>query len=185
MSYRAQRRIGPLAESDLKAVCTLAREIWYQHYPGIITVSQIEYMLDQRYRPDAIRAQISTGEAWWFGVWVGSELAGFAACEAGAGASSMKLDKLYVHLRHRGQGHGTALIRHVEAFAAEHGCDELYLQVNKYNSQSIKAYLRNGFAVSDAIKMEIGSGFVMDDYIMRKRLKVLSPERGPVPASSA
>ena len=47
--------ITPLSEADIGPVCALAREIWVQHYPGIITVRQIEYMLEQRYSPDVIR----------------------------------------------------------------------------------------------------------------------------------
>lgn len=176
--------IRPLTAPDLKAVCALAREIWYQHYPGIITVRQIEYMLDQRYRPDVIRGQIASGNAWWFGLWVGGELAGFAACEPGAQAATMKLDKLYVHLRHRGRGHGAALIRYVEAFAAQRGCVQLYLQVNKHNSQSIRAYLRNGFSIARAIEMDIGSGFVMDDYVMVKRLEAVACQPAPLLAST-
>ena len=40
--------ISPLHDADIGPVCALAREIWMQHYPGIITVKQIEYMLAQR-----------------------------------------------------------------------------------------------------------------------------------------
>jgi hypothetical protein len=54
-------RISPLAAADIEPLTALAREIWHQHYPGIITVKQIEYMLEQRYSPDTIRAEIESG----------------------------------------------------------------------------------------------------------------------------
>ena len=47
--------ILPLGEQDIPALIELARAIWYAHYPSIITVEQIEYMLGQRYHPDLIR----------------------------------------------------------------------------------------------------------------------------------
>ena len=40
--------ISPVRDADIAPVCALAREIWMQHYPGIITVRQIEYMLARR-----------------------------------------------------------------------------------------------------------------------------------------
>ena len=162
--------ITPLRDADIAPVCALAREIWMQHYPGIITVKQIEYMLAQRYSPEVIRAQLSTGEAWWDKLEVRGELCGFASYERGSGARAMKLDKLYVHQRVRGKGYGAALIEHVARAARGEGMDMLYLQVNKYNHGSVAAYLRAGFTVEKSVKVDIGNGFVMDDFIMSKAL---------------
>ncbi|HEX4985240.1 MAG TPA: GNAT family N-acetyltransferase [Burkholderiales bacterium] len=163
-------RIGPLREADIGRVCALAREIWLQHYPGIITVAQIEYMLGQRYTPEAIRAQLREGTAWWDTLQAGGELCGFASCEPGAEPGSMKLDKLYVHGRFRGMGCGRALIEHVAARARKMGMDTLYLQVNKHNHGSVAAYLRTGFHVARSVKVDIGRGFCMDDYVMSRAL---------------
>jgi ribosomal protein S18 acetylase RimI-like enzyme len=46
----------------------------------------------------------------------------------------------------------------------------LILQVNKRNEKAIKLYRRAGFAVREEIVVDIGGGFVMDDYVMEKRL---------------
>jgi GNAT superfamily N-acetyltransferase len=162
--------ISPLRDADVAPVCALAREIWLQHYPGIITVSQIEYMLAQRYSPDAIRMQLHAGEAWWDKLEVGGELCGFASYEHGAAARSMKLDKLYVHQLFRGQGLGAALIDYVAKAARRQDMDTLYLQVNKYNHGSVAAYLRTGFTIARTLKVDIGNGFFMDDYVMSRSL---------------
>jgi len=45
MAVPADFSISPVRDADIAPVCALAREIWLQHYPGIITVRQIEYML--------------------------------------------------------------------------------------------------------------------------------------------
>jgi diamine N-acetyltransferase len=55
--------ISPLGEEDVSALIELARAIWYAHYPSIITVEQIEYMLGQRYSREVIRAQLASGNA--------------------------------------------------------------------------------------------------------------------------
>ncbi len=164
-------RISAVSEQDVDAVSQLAREIWYLHYPGIITVSQIDYMLAQRYQPAAIASQIKTNQAWWDKIAVDTVLAGFAGCEVGTDPASVKLDKLYVHPRLQGHGLGYALVQHVEARAREKGFSRLYLQVNKGNTASIAFYLRAGFAVTDKVIVEIGNGYVMDDFVMSRQLE--------------
>ncbi|MBI3528668.1 MAG: N-acetyltransferase [Betaproteobacteria bacterium] len=162
--------ISPVRDADIAPVCALAREIWMQHYPGIITVKQIEYMLAQRYSPDAIRTQLQAGEAWWDKLEVRGELCGFASYERGTEARAMKLDKLYVHQLARGKGYGAALIDQVAKAARLQGMDSLTLQVNKYNHGSVAAYRRLGFEVTKTVKVDIGNGFFMDDCIMSKSL---------------
>ena len=44
------------------------------------------------------------------------------------------------------------------------------ISVNKRNARAIAAYQRNGFVIADSVVTDIGSGFVMDDYIMAKEL---------------
>jgi diamine N-acetyltransferase len=166
-------RISPLADADIERVCALAREIWLQHYPGIITVAQINYMLAQRYAPEAIRAQLGEGGAWWNKLEVDGEICGFSSHERGATPGSMKLDKLYVHQIHRGRGYGAALIENAAAAATREGMETLYLQVNKYNHASVAAYLRTGFTVAKTVKVDIGNGFFMDDYVMSRSLAAM------------
>ena len=170
MAGTKEFRISPVRDEDIAPVCALAREIWLQHYPGIITVKQIEYMLAQRYSPEAIRMQLQAGEAWWDKLEAGGELCGFASYERGADGHSMKLDKLYVHQLARGNGYGAALVDHVAKAARRQGMDTLVLQVNKYNHGSVAAYLRVGFAVAKTVKVDIGNGFFMDDYVMEKEV---------------
>ena len=42
----------------------------------------------------------------------------------------------------------------------------IQLTVNKNNTNTIKAYEKWGFKTIDSAVTDIGSGFVMDDYIM-------------------
>jgi GNAT superfamily N-acetyltransferase len=167
-NLRADFLISPLSEVDIGPVCALAREIWVQHYPGIITVKQIEYMLQQRYSPDVIRSQLSSGDAWWDKLEVGGELCGFANYARGSAERSMKLDKLYVHQMVRGKGYGAALVARVAQAAGREGMDHLSLQVNKQNYASVAAYLRIGFVIVRSVKDDIGNGFFMDDFVMAK-----------------
>jgi ribosomal protein S18 acetylase RimI-like enzyme len=161
-------RILPLAEGEIDAVIELAGVIWRRHYPGIISMQQIDYMLAQRYTPTVIRAQMQSGSAWWDKVLLGERMIGFAQYELHG--RSMKLDKLYLHPDFQRLGYGAGMLAHVEEQARSRGADAVRLNVNKHNVKAIAAYRKSGYEVVDAVVADIGSGYVMDDYIMEKRL---------------
>jgi diamine N-acetyltransferase len=163
-------RIVGAAEADLPAVAGLAGVIWRKHYPGIITSEQIEYMLALGYSREALRRFISETGAGLALAYVGDQLAGFAAYYRPDHPGALKLDKLYVRQDYRGRGVGSRLIAHVEAAASEQGRPTLILNVNKNNATAIQAYEKNGFAIRESVVADIGGGFVMDDYVMAKRL---------------
>lgn len=159
--------IAPLAEGDIAAVIDLAGVIWRRHYPGVISMEQIDYMLAQRYTPAVIRAQMQSGNAWWDKAVLDGRIIGFAQYELYE--HSMKLDKLYVHQDHQRQGYGGRMLAHVEDAARRHGLSTVRLNVNKHNLNSIEAYRKNGYAVVETVVADIGRGFVMDDYVMEKK----------------
>src|SRR5687768_6439546 len=94
---KASARIEPLKEADVEPMAALAREIWYAHYPAIIGTAQIEYMLEQRYRPATVRAELGRPGIWWDKLMLGADMTGFASYFLAPPANEMKLDKLYVH----------------------------------------------------------------------------------------
>ena len=71
----------------------------------------------------------------------------------------------------RGFGFGTRSIEYIENWALESGLKGIRLTVNKKNSNAIRVYEKNGFDTIDHVVMDIGGGFVMDDYVMRKKVK--------------
>jgi diamine N-acetyltransferase len=174
-SEQPDLHILPLLESDIDTLVVLARAIWYRHYPDMISVEQIEYMLGQRYHPDLIRAQLASDRVWWDKLVLHGAMIAFSSCELSDHAGEMKLDKIYVRYDLRGHGYGGRLIRNAEARARAAGCERLSLQVNKNNRDAIEAYRRNGFSIARAAKFDIGNGFYMDDYIMAKALGAERP----------
>jgi len=163
-------RIVAAAEADLPRVAELAGVIWRKHYPSIITPEQIEYMLALGYSREALRRFIVEEGAGLDLAYVANRLAGFAAYYRADPHDELKLDKLYVHQDYHGRGVGSRLIARVEAMATTQGRPTLILNVNKHNALAIRAYERNGFAVRESVVVDIGGGFLMDDYVMAKRL---------------
>ena len=163
-------RIEPLGADDVERLAALAREIWYAHYPAIISVAQIEYMLAERYRSGFVLAELQRDGLWWDKLTVAGAMEGFASYFLTGVPGEMKLDKLYVHPRLQRRGYGGMMIARAGAIARSRGCSRLVLAVNKNNRSAIDAYLKHGFHVADVAVKDIGSGFVMDDYIMVKPL---------------
>jgi len=154
------------SRDELPVVRRLAHTIWHRHYPGIITVAQIDYMLDRGYSEAALEGFLTMPGAGLLLAKVDGEPVGFAAYLPAQEPATMKLDKLYVLQEHHGRGLGRRLIAAVSAAARERGCAVVILNVNKQNTNSIRAYERCGFAIREAVVVDIGEGHVMDDYVM-------------------
>ena len=162
--------IGPLAAADIETVGALARAIWRAHYPSIISAAQIEYMLDERYAPCVLRAELGRPGLWWDVLRAGGACQAFSSYFLTEHAGEMKLDKLYVHPESQRRGYGGLLIGRACARAREQGCTRLVLAVNKRNANAIAAYHKHGFVIGQSVVKDIGGGFVMDDYIMVRNL---------------
>ena len=162
-------RLDPLSEHDFDTVATLADTIWRAHYASMISMAQIDYMLDGRYVPERMRQYLDSDQRWMWVLRVDGEPAGYCSCSL-ADDDAMKLEQLYLLSTHKGRGLGGAMLRHVEAQARALRRPRLYLTVNKGNTDSIAIYRRSGFVVREEAVFDIGNGYVMDDYVMEKPL---------------
>ncbi|HET7776704.1 MAG TPA: GNAT family N-acetyltransferase [Azospira sp.] len=162
--------IRPLCREEVGAIAQLARTVWAQAYRDIITPAQIDYMLAQRYCAPRLLEELARPDIWWDQAFVGPRRLGFASTQATAVPGEFKLDKLYVHPEAQRQGVGSALLAHVQQRARARGGKTLILAVNKNNAPAIAAYRKNGFEVRESVCVDIGHGFVMDDFIMAKSL---------------
>jgi GNAT superfamily N-acetyltransferase len=155
-----------MLETDVVAVGSLAGEIWHAHYPGIITVAQIEYMLAGRYGSDVLCSELRRDDVWWDVLTEDGVLRAFSSLHLGESPNEVKLDKLYVHQDCQRRGFGARLIEYNASRARALGRQRMILAVNKRNSNAIAAYKKAGFSIEKAVVKDIGGGFVMDDYIM-------------------
>lgn len=163
-------QIVPATEEHLPAIADLAGVIWRQHYPGIISSAQIEYMLDRMYSLATLREEIQSRGIQFERLLVAGRLAGFASYGPTAESGVMKLHKCYLLPELHGRGYGSLLLQHCEQAVRRLGARRLILAVNKNNSRALTAYQRRGFVPIEAVITEIGAGFVMDDYILAKDL---------------
>jgi ribosomal protein S18 acetylase RimI-like enzyme len=163
-------RLEPLTEADFETVARLGETIWRDHYIGMITAEQVEYMLKGRYTPEKLRVYAGAQDRWLSLLRQDGRPVGYCSWSIGPTPSEMKLEQLYLLAEMKGQGLGGLMLRHVEDEARAKGCASVWLTVNKGNTGSIAVYKKAGYAVREEAVFDIGNGFVMDDYVMEKRM---------------
>jgi ribosomal protein S18 acetylase RimI-like enzyme len=161
-------KLSPLTTAEVDAVSALARTVWQATYPALISQAQIDAMLADRYAPQRIREQLNDPRHAWRVAKQGPALIGFG--HALLDEKGGKLDKLYVHPDQQRHGIGAALMRTIEDWARSQQVRRLWLQVNRGNTQAIRAYEKYGFKIVESRVFDIGDGFVMDDHVMEKHL---------------
>jgi GNAT superfamily N-acetyltransferase len=157
---------------QLAIVAVLAHEIWYEFYVPLIGRAQVDYMVGKFQNTAAMQAQIDQGYEYFVvkqedTVGLVRDV-GYCAVQEQAD-KALFLSKFYLHKSARGSGTGRKCMEFIEGLARRRGLSLLWLTVNKGNP-SVQAYQRLGFRIAADLVMDIGGGFVMDDYRMEKPL---------------
>jgi len=153
--------------AHIAVVARLARDIWYEHYVPLIGRPRVDYMVSRFQTAPAIEAQIGDGYEYFLVARDGRHLGYLAVQEQHA--ERMFISKLYVTKEARGTGTGRACMEFIEQTARSRGLSRLWLTVSKRNP-AVQAYERLGFRIAEPIVMDIGGGFVMDDFRMERDL---------------
>ena len=81
--------------------------------------------------------------------------------------TATKIHKIYILPQAQGKGVGKALIDAATAVGLANQNEALLLNVNKYN-KALQFYERIGFEVIGQEDIDIGEGFLMEDFTMKK-----------------
>ena len=151
---------------DIRIVADLAEQIWNEHFPAIIGQAQVDYMLSTMQSPDAIEAQLTTGQEYYL-LYRAGQAIGYLSLLPDTVHHKMMISKIYIERTSRGSGSGLYLLEFVKQQCEQRGLGLIWLTVNRYNHETIRWYKRRGFVVTDEIRKDIGGGFFMDDFIMQ------------------
>jgi len=153
------------SKEQLPIVRDLAYRIWPDTYGATHTKEELDYMLNKFYSLTSLEEQLGKGH-----IFVLAEendtFVGFVAYEFfSEDTNSTKIHKLYVLPQTQGKGIGKGLVDYVRKEAIINKNEKLFLNVNKLNKAK-DFYHRYGFTITKDIVIDIGEGFVMDDYVM-------------------
>lgn len=162
-------RITPVAtRAEIAIVADLAHLIWNEHYVPIIGREQVDYMVGKYQTPEAIRQQIDEEGYRYFLILSEEMPVGYIGTAEKPG--ELFLSKLYLLGSQRGKGLGREAIDFLKEESRSKGLPYITLTVNKHNLSTIGAYEKMGFEKYGEVVADIGSGYVMDDYLMRLKV---------------
>jgi len=153
-------------------IAELAREIWYEYYVPLIGKAQVDYMVAKFQSAAAMLEQASSDGYLYFTIEDGEKLLGYFAIQPQPERQAMFISKLYLDSSSRGRGTGRMALDFIERASRARGLNLLWLTVNKGNP-TVATYQQWGFRIAAAVVVDIGNGFVMDDYRMEKPVETL------------
>lgn len=154
---------------EIEKLASLASEIWHDYWIIILSSAQIEYMVEKFQSIVAIKSQIEN-DRYIYNILEdnGNTIGYFGICPKD---DYLFLSKLYIKKDLRNLGCGRLAFNRIKQISLELEKKKIRLTVNKNNINTIKAYEKWGFKQIDSVITDIGSGFVMDDYIMEYSLE--------------
>ncbi len=152
-------------EREFLSAAELAHTIWREHYAGLLSSDQIEYMLERFQSAAAIKEADAQGCEYYLIRVLGLNI-GYAALQPDHPQGKLFLSKAYLLKDYRGKGYFSSVIREACEMARAMRLKNIWLTVAKNNRSSIAVYEHLGFIHTEDICTDIGGGFVMDDYIM-------------------
>lgn len=154
-------------KEETQKIASLAEEIWTEHYTPIIGAKQVRYMLENLQSSDNIWQSIQTGIVYWL-LEERKEAMGYLSYQLER--EFLFLSKFYLRKEARGKGLGKAAFTQLEQTARAEGRPCIRLTVNRHNTETIAVYKKLGFLIVKEQKADIGQGYVMDDFVMEKRI---------------
>ena len=154
-----------LDKQNIERLVALAKPIWEVHYTPIIGEKQVAYMLDKFQNEQAVESQMNEGYQ-YFEVYLDEQLMGYFSIQL-RNEFSLFISKFYLAKQARGKKLGSAMLEYIYNLAKKRECKTIDLTVNKYNP-AYDVYLKLGFNNIGSVEMDIGNGYIMDDFLMQK-----------------
>lgn len=150
------------SDHDISELSVLASKIWNTHYPSIIGQKQVDYMLEKMYSIKSLKDQIHKKNNKFISASKDDKMVGFISYSK-EDEENFFIHKLYVNTDIHNRGIGRALYDYV---FKDKNLKTIRLTVNRQNVKAINFYFKMGFIIEKIIDIDIGDGFVMDDFVM-------------------
>jgi ribosomal protein S18 acetylase RimI-like enzyme len=154
---------------DLNTIGYLAYQVWPTAYRDVLKFDELHYMLQHFYSPDALREQMLKKNHTFLLAETEEEVpVGFASFSQHS-QGVFKLHKLYVLPGFQNLHVGRSLLECVIEECVDAGGEKLLLNVNR-NNKALSFYEKLDFRIIEEEDVDIGNGYVQQDYIMEKLL---------------
>lgn len=155
--------------TEIPIIQTLVEQIWRPTYQSLLTPGQIDYMIDMMYSTPSLLRQMNELQHQYILLYDEAIPIGYASYSPTDKAGIFKLHKIYLHMSYQGKGIGKLLLNGVIENVKALNAHILELDVNRDNKARL-FYEKQGFTVYKEKDTDIGGGYMMNDYVMRKPL---------------
>lgn len=151
---------------DISTIYNLAEKIWLHHYVPIIGREQVDYMLARMYSAESLTEQMTIKNQPFYLVENKGKTIGFISI---SGEHEVFIHKFYIDQDEQGQGIGTLVFHQLNNLVPN--AKSYTLTVNRKNYKSINFYFKLGFVIDHIDDFDIGDGYFMNDFIMKKTIR--------------
>ncbi len=151
--------------NQLPIIIELTKKIWPVAYGTILSKAQLDFMIQKFYNETALQELMQKGHVFYLAQDEKENYVGFVSYEINSVPDKTKIHKIYVLPETQGTGLGRQFFELVKEQAKENNQNAIFLNVNKYNN-ALHFYTKLGFSIVNDEVIDIGEGYVMDDYIM-------------------
>ena len=155
-------------EEDIRSIQNLARVTFPATYSSIISAEQIDFMMDMMYSETVLRCELEEGVTYLM-LLADVTPAGFVSFGKQDYEGLFRLHKIYLLPEYQGLGYGREMFLKAEHEMRAQGAKAFELNVNRHN-KALDFYKKMGMSIDRSGDFDIGGGFYMNDYIMRKEL---------------
>jgi GNAT superfamily N-acetyltransferase len=162
--------IRALKQGELSIVHEIAHATWPDTFKDILSQEQIQYMLNWMYDLKQLEKQFNQGHQFYVAELEGKPV-GFIGIEPNYPEKSLtKIHKIYILPNQQGLGIGKKLIEYVKELSIQSEMEGLLLNVNRFN-KAVDFYKAIGFNILFEENIDIGNGYLMEDFVMKLNLQ--------------
>ena len=157
-------------DNELHLVQEIAHKTWPHTYAEILGEEQLNFMLDSFYSIETLLESKQLKGHIFILLFENEKCVGFTSFEHEFKKSNnTHIHKIYLLPETQGKGLGKMLLQSVQQAAEAIDASTLSLNVNRFNS-ALNFYNKLGFETIEEVDIAIGNGYLMQDYVMEKKL---------------
>ena len=161
--------LNKISVNEIPLLLQLAQEIWPENYIKILSQEQISYMMEMMYSTDVIRDQMLNGVEFFLISYENKNIGYLALEKEYKFINDLYIHKIYLLKEMQLKGIGKEIMRQIFEKAIQQRFNSVSLNVNRFNN-AVKFYEKMGFDIEYQEDIDIGMGYLMEDYVMRKIL---------------
>jgi len=164
-------RLNSATLTDIPVIQQIAYETWPIAYGEILSNEQLVYMLNLIYSDAALTYKINQkDEKYYIAKDENDSVLGFFSIEHNFELEQKsKIHKIYILPENQGKGIGKLVLEEAIGLAKLQKQESVVLNVNRFN-KALYFYQKMGFEIIQTIDIEIGDGYLMEDFILQLKI---------------